>query len=74
MTVKELSVSVQMDEQGEVTEPVHDDIVARLSCCPNCDFCLGDAEMAELVEDAVDLADFDRRHTQAMRQHHCLHL
>jgi hypothetical protein len=30
--------------------------------------------MAELVEDAVDLADFDRRHTQAMRQHHCLHL
>jgi hypothetical protein len=74
MTVKALSIAIQEQEQGEVTQIVHDEIVAQLACCPHCDFVLSDAKMAELVGDATDLADFDRRHTEAMHQHDCANL
>jgi len=74
MTSKELSIALLEQEQGEVTQIVHDEIVAQLACCPHRDLVLNDAKMAELVEDATDLADFDRRPTEAMHQHDCANL
>jgi hypothetical protein len=70
MTIKALSIALQEQRDGEVTNTDHGPFVVTLVYCPDCLHpVMSEAELDELIEAATDFADFKRRYIEVIGQH-----